>query len=68
MQSSHNKEVFGLNPLACRGPVYLHVDSDFPPTGVGVSKLSKGVNEIGLRLEENEWINKSEGLFVQTLK
>lgn len=70
MQSFHNKEVFGLNPLACRGPVYLHGDSDFPPPTVmhvGVSKLSIGVNEIGLQVEENGWTNKSEGLFVQRI-
>lgn len=56
-----------MNPPACRGPVYLHGDSDFPPTvmHVGVSKLFIGVNEIGLQVEENGWTNKSEGLFVQ---
>lgn len=35
---------------------------------VGVSELSIGVNEIGLQLEENGWMNKRKGLFVQTLK
>lgn len=69
MQSFHNKEVFGLNPLPCRGPVYVHGDSDSPLTvmHVGVSKLSIGVNEIGLQVEENGWTNKSEGLFVQRI-
>lgn len=58
-----------MNPPACRGPVYLDGDSDLPPTvmHVGVSKLSIGVNEIGLQVEENGWTNKSEGLFVQRI-
>uniref|UniRef100_A0A3B4GAN9 SARAH domain-containing protein n=1 Tax=Pundamilia nyererei TaxID=303518 RepID=A0A3B4GAN9_9CICH len=32
VQSFHNKEVFGLNLLPCRGPVYVHGDSDSPLT------------------------------------
>lgn len=35
---------------------------------VGVSKLSIGVNEIGLQVEENGWTNKSERLFVQRIQ
>lgn len=50
--------------------LYIYMGTLTPPPTVmhvGVSKLSIGVNEIGLQVEENGWTNKSEGLFVQRI-